>query len=64
MLDAPVVAAFLEFIGIALADGVTIRVRVLLPKRDEFGAEAEADDSDVEFACGQLEWAVGYELKG
>ena len=51
LLDAPVVPNFPEFVGVALADGIAGGVRMFLPKRDELGSEAEADDCDVQFAC-------------
>ena len=47
-IDFPVVAAFLELVGVALADRIAGRVWMLLPDRDEFSPESEADDCDVE----------------
>ena len=45
----PVITAFLELLGIALTDGIAVRVRMLLPDGDELGSESETDDGDVEF---------------
>ena len=47
-IHAPVVAHFLEFIRIALANGVTGRVWMFLPNGNEFGSEAESNDRDID----------------
>src|SRR4030095_7517250 len=49
-IHLPIVATLLQLAGIALADGIAIRVRMLLPDWDELSPKSEADDCDVEFA--------------
>ena len=46
-IDAEVIAHVVEFLFIALANGVAVRVRMFLPERDEFRAEAKSYDGNV-----------------
>ena len=52
LFNAVFVADLVELGFGALADGGQFSVRVALVDRDEFGAEAEADDCDIWFGCG------------
>jgi hypothetical protein len=46
------VADFVQFRLVPLADGIALRVGVLLVQGDELGAEPEADNCDLDFFSG------------
>src|SRR6516165_2777037 len=63
LVDLEEIADLLELGGRALADGVYVGIRVALVNRDELGAEAEADDGDIDLLAHEVPFRVSCQCR-